>query len=351
MNPEMERGRGGGMRHALSRAVNSSVLLQFANPRMKRLVRSARGAAGSDATVLVSGERGVGKSVLAAAIHSWSGCMNLRFTALACASLDEDAFESGLLPQLDRSDGGTAVLEEIADLSPTIQTWLTSALKCRAERASASIDPLAGARIIATTSRDLEAQSLAGYFRSDLLHLVNIVSIRIPPLRERPEDLPLLAPWVLNSFAASLAARARAPAASARGARRLSLAWKSARARKRARSGGGSLPRRSHPSRRLARLRAESFHERRARGVLRKNAASALRRAAAHRERRRDLGDARNRGLAARNRRDDSLAKAQAVRDVNGVGKGTEMLDTIFVIIVVAFFAAAIVYVNACERL
>ena len=340
------------MRHALSRGVDSSVLLQFANPRMKRLVRSARGAAGSDATVLVSGERGVGKSVLAAAIHSWSGCMNLRFTALACASLDEDAFESGLLPQLDRSDGGTAVLEEIADLSPTIQTWLTSALKCRAERASASIDPLAGARIIATTSRDLEAQSLAGYFRSDLLHLVNIVSIRIPPLRERPEDLPLLAPWVLNSFAAlhsrrELELRPQALAALAAyhwpgNLRELVNVLDQAAA---------VWPRRSHPSRRLARLRAESFHERRARGVLRKNAASALRRAAAHRERRRDLGDARNPGLAARNRRDDSLAKAQAVRDVNGVGKGTEMLDTIFVIIVVAFFAAAIVYVNACERL
>src|SRR5262249_36474639 len=151
--------------------------------------------------ILLGGERGVGKSVLAAAIHSWGLRRQRDFTVIAGSQLSETTFATSLLPKLEDPFGGTVVIDEIADLSPKLQTWLASSLKRRAERSSPRDKPSAAARLVVTTRRDLDASTIAGAFRADLLHLVNVVSLRIPALRERCEDLPVLAKHVLRSFA------------------------------------------------------------------------------------------------------------------------------------------------------
>jgi two-component system, NtrC family, response regulator AlgB len=180
--------------------MGSPVLLEFANAKMKRLVRTARHAAASSAPVLITGEKGTGRSVLAAAIHAWSPRRDREFIAVSCARLVDSSFQSELAAKLDDALAGTVFLEEIGDLPWALQTKLGAALKRRAERAADAPD-LVGARIVAATHHDLEAQATVGAFRADLLHLVNVVSISIPPLRERPEDLRLLARHILRSHA------------------------------------------------------------------------------------------------------------------------------------------------------
>jgi len=182
--------------------MNSPVLLEFPSPRMKRVIKTARNAAASSATVLLTGERGTGKSVLAAAIHAWSATRERPFTVISCATLGEQSFESELLPRLENAAGGTISLDEIGDLPATIQMRLAGFLKRRADRVIEPNAATGGTRIVAASSRDLEAQAVVGVFRADLLHLINVVSIRMLPLREHPEDLAALTRHILRSHAA-----------------------------------------------------------------------------------------------------------------------------------------------------
>ncbi len=173
-------------------------------------------SAESRATVLVLGESGVGKEVVARLIHQHSGCSG-PFIAVNCAAIVDTLLESELFGHVkgafsgavenkpgkfELAAGGTLFLDEIGELAPPLQAKLLRALQERViERVGGTREIALDARIIAATNRDLAAEVAAGRFREDLLYRLDVVSIRIPPLRERKEDLPLLAKGLIERIA------------------------------------------------------------------------------------------------------------------------------------------------------
>jgi two-component system, NtrC family, response regulator AlgB len=209
---------------ALKIALDRPVLLESKNARMNRVIAMVRQAAASDATVLLTGESGTGKGVLAHALHDWSGRAKGPFVAIACTTLSEHLLESELFGhvrgaftgawkdkagRLEAADGGTLFLDEIGELSAALQSKLLRFLEERRfERVGGSATIEVDARIVAATNRELEAEVGRGTFREDLFYRLNVVRIEPPPLRDRPEDLPALARHLL----AIHAARYRKPA-------------------------------------------------------------------------------------------------------------------------------------------
>jgi DNA-binding NtrC family response regulator len=187
---------------------------------IRQLLDSVASAASSRATVLLQGEPGTGKELLARAIHAQSDRREGPFIRMNCAALPEGQIESALfghekgalmgspkrsLGALERANGGTLLLDEIAELPPDLQPKLLRVLQEREfERIGGSGAVKADVRIIATTTRDLEAEVSAGGFRQDLYYRLNVFPISIPPLRDRREDIPVLA----HRFAARAAAEA-----------------------------------------------------------------------------------------------------------------------------------------------
>jgi NtrC-family two-component system response regulator AlgB len=201
----------------LREVVDGPPLLDSANPAMRRVLDAARRAARSDATVLITGESGVGKNVLAAAIHRWSGCAQAPFVPIACTSLVEHLLESELFGHvrgafagawrdraggLEAAEAGTAFLDEVAELSAELQAKLLRFLELRRfERVGGTETVTAVTRIIAATSRDLGEEVRGGRFREDLFYRLNVIGLRLPPLRERREDLPALTDHFLKTLA------------------------------------------------------------------------------------------------------------------------------------------------------
>jgi len=205
-----------------SRADGSSTPLPGATPFVgvspsmtavaERIGRVARGAS----TVLIQGESGTGKELAARAIHAQSPRRDGPFVALHCGALPEALLESELFGyekgaftgaaqrkpgRLELADGGTLFLDEIGDVPLSIQVKLLRALQERTfERLGGIKSMTVDVRFVAATHRDLEAMARAGNFREDLLYRLSVVPIRIPPLRERPEDIPVL----LHHFCAEL---------------------------------------------------------------------------------------------------------------------------------------------------
>jgi len=192
----------------LRRAVEEPVLLESASPAMQRQLTTARQAAASDVTVLLTGESGTGKNVLAAAIHAWSPRRDGPFVTVACTTLAEHLLESELFGHVkgaftgawkdkpgrfEAAEGGTVFLDEVGDLPIDLQVKLLRFLEeHRFEHVGGSETIGVDARIIAATNRDLEADVRAGRFREDLFFRLNVIGIRLPALRERMEDLPQL---------------------------------------------------------------------------------------------------------------------------------------------------------------
>jgi len=187
---------------------------------IRQLLDSVASAASSRATVLLQGESGTGKELLARAIHAQSDRREGPFIRLNCGALPEGQIESTLfghekgltgapkrsLGALERANGGTLLLDEIAELPADLQPKLLRVLQ---EREFERIGGPGAAvkcdvRIIATTSRNLDAEVNAGRFRQDLYYRLNVFPISIPPLRDRHEDIPVLA----HRFAARAAAEA-----------------------------------------------------------------------------------------------------------------------------------------------
>jgi two-component system response regulator AtoC len=189
------------------------------SPAMQELFRAVERIARSKASVLLSGESGTGKELVARAIHDLGPRANGPFIAVNCAAIPHTLIESELfghekgaftdavdrrVGRFEAASGGTLLLDEIGELAPAVQVKLLRALQeRRIERLGSSRPIDVDARIVAATNRDLEKDVDAGRFRADLFYRINVVPVRLPPLRERREDIRLLA----DSFVAQSESR------------------------------------------------------------------------------------------------------------------------------------------------
>jgi DNA-binding NtrC family response regulator len=192
---------------------------------MQRIVDLVSKVAASDSTVLVRGESGVGKEVIAQAIHARSPRAEFPFLEINCTALPETLLESELFGHergaftdarerkqglLELADRGTVLLDEIGDLPPGAQAKLLRVLETRTfKRVGGVRDIKVDVRIIASTNKDLEAAVRDGSFRRDLFYRLNVVPIVIPPLRERVEDVRPLAEYFLSKMTTGLRRPAR----------------------------------------------------------------------------------------------------------------------------------------------
>jgi DNA-binding NtrC family response regulator len=191
-------------------------LIIGASDKMREAAETARKAAASKATVLLLGESGTGKEVFARAIHNWSERKNQPFVAINCVGLSRELLESELFGhekgaftgadqqkkgKMELANGGTVFLDEVGDISQELQTKLLRFLQEREFDRVGGVRPIhVDVRIIAATNRDLEDAVKEGRFRADLYHRLNVIPIRLPPLRERTEDLPQLAEYFLHRY-------------------------------------------------------------------------------------------------------------------------------------------------------
>jgi DNA-binding NtrC family response regulator len=188
------------------------------DPGMARVADTVERVAPSNATVLLLGETGTGKEVIARALHTQSTRSDHPFVAVNCAVLKGELLESELFGhekgaftgadrarsgRVETARGGTLFLDEIGELAPALQAKLLRLLQEKEyERLGSDKTQRADIRLIAATHRDLGAEIRSGTFREDLYYRLKVISIRIPPLRERPRDILSLAEWLLAKHAA-----------------------------------------------------------------------------------------------------------------------------------------------------
>jgi two-component system response regulator FlrC len=198
------------------------------SPGLRDLYTLAARVAASDATVLVTGESGVGKEVLARFIHSRSPRASKPFVAINCAAIPDNLLESTLFGhekgaftgatsshagKFEQADGGTLLLDEVSELPMPLQAKLLRALQEReVERVGGSRPLPVDIRVVATSNRDMAAEVAQGGFREDLYYRLNVFPLAVPPLRERPDDVLVLATGFLqrHDARAALAPCARA---------------------------------------------------------------------------------------------------------------------------------------------
>jgi DNA-binding NtrC family response regulator len=207
-----------GMTTRRSDEQESSKPMIAVNPAMLKVMDMAKRVAKGRSTVLISGETGAGKEVMARFIHNNSDRKDNPFIAVNCAALPENLLESELFGhekgaftgaiarkkgKFELASGGTLLLDEISEMAVSIQAKLLRVLQER------EIDRVGGqgaipvdTRVIATTNRDLDAETKNGNFRLDLYYRLNVVPIKMPPLRERPDDIAPLAQYFLKKHCA-----------------------------------------------------------------------------------------------------------------------------------------------------
>ncbi|NLG61356.1 MAG: sigma-54-dependent Fis family transcriptional regulator [Candidatus Cloacimonetes bacterium] len=187
------------------------------NRAFLEVVRLAETVAPTDSTVLITGESGTGKEVIARFIHELSERESGPFISINCGALPENLLESELFGHVKGSftgavrdkegllvaaEGGTFFLDEVGEMSPALQVKLLRAIQEREVVPVGATDPVdIDVRIIAATNRDLEQEIRRGTFRSELYYRLNVISLHLPPLRERPEDVALLAEHFLQALA------------------------------------------------------------------------------------------------------------------------------------------------------
>jgi NtrC-family two-component system response regulator AlgB len=201
------------------RSVVPEADLETQEPVQQQALDLAFKAAASEAAILLRGESGTGKGVLARAIHARSPRAGGPFVTVHCPSLSAELLESELfghvrgaftgavrdtVGKVAAAEGGTLFLDEVGDLPPALQPKLLRLLQeKRYERVGETRTRAGDARVLAATSRDLAAEIAAGRFREDLLYRLNVIEVTLPPLRQRPRDVLLLADHLLSFFARS----------------------------------------------------------------------------------------------------------------------------------------------------
>ena len=187
------------------------------SPRMQQVIEVIKVVARSNATVLITGESGTGKELVARAIHSRSYRKDKPFVAVSCAALPESLLESELFGhergaftgahaqrkgKFEAANRGTLFLDEIGEMSANIQVHLLRVLEEKEFARVGGNEPVrVDVRVISATNKEVKKAVAGGGFREDLYYRLNVVTIELPPLRERREDIPLLAQHFLNKFA------------------------------------------------------------------------------------------------------------------------------------------------------
>ena len=189
------------------------------DPSMQSVMSLADQVAPSDASILITGESGVGKEVMARYIHQKSRRATRPFISVNCAAIPENLLESELfghekgaftgavarrIGKFEEADGGTLLLDEISEMDGRLQAKLLRALQEREiDRVGGSRPVKVDIRILATSNRDLNAAVRDGSFREDLLYRLNVMNLRLPPLRERPGDVVALADHFIRKYSAA----------------------------------------------------------------------------------------------------------------------------------------------------
>jgi len=216
-------------RHEASRAAAAVPELLGVSEAMGVVRKAIVRAAAAPFAVLIEGESGVGKELVARAVHHLSPRRERRFCDVNCAALPEELLESELFGHargafsgavvdraglFEEADGGSLLLDEVADLSARAQAKLLRALQQQeVRRVGESFSRKVDVRVIAAANRDMRAEAAAGRFRHDLLYRLDVVRIHIPPLRERPADIPVLAERCWTAATARTGSKARLSAA------------------------------------------------------------------------------------------------------------------------------------------
>lgn len=186
------------------------------NPKMAEIVEMAKKVANSKSTVLLLGESGTGKEVIARSIHQWSDRAKGPFIPVNCVALSENLLESELFGhekgaftgaiqqkkgKLELADSGTLFLDEVGDISPSLQAKLLRVLQDHEfERVGGTKYIKVDIRVVAATNRDLQKAIADGKFREDLYYRLNVVNIKMPVLRDRTDDISILAEYFVNKF-------------------------------------------------------------------------------------------------------------------------------------------------------
>jgi two-component system NtrC family response regulator len=204
------------LKQELGKTGVSSDKIIYKSPLMAELINMAGRVAISRASVLIQGESGTGKELLARLIHNLSPRAQKPIIVVNCGALQENLLESELfghekgaytgaasrrIGRFEEADGGTLFLDEIGELSPSIQVKLLRFLQEREfQRLGSNTNIRVDVRVISATNRNLEDQVQEGSFRGDLLYRLNVVTMALPPLKERKEDVPILINHFIDNF-------------------------------------------------------------------------------------------------------------------------------------------------------
>ncbi|BCM85671.1 sigma-54-dependent transcriptional regulator [Methylobacterium indicum] len=204
----------------------------WGDPSMERVVKLAEQVARSDASVLITGESGTGKEVLARHVHARSNRAQKPFVSVNCAAIPDALLESELfghekgaftgavarrIGRFEEASGGTLLLDEISEMDVRLQAKLLRALQERViDRVGGTQPVKVDIRVLATSNRNLAEEARKGTFREDLLYRLNVVNLRLPPLRDRPADILALAEHFARKYAEANGLAARPLSAEAR---------------------------------------------------------------------------------------------------------------------------------------
>ncbi len=200
----------------LAAVTEESSAILTRDPAMQQMMRMAEQVAPSDASILITGESGTGKELIARFIHRKSRRAGRRFVAVNCAAIPESLLESELFGhekgaftgavarrqgKFEEASGGTLLLDEVSEMEPRLQAKLLRAIQEKEiDRVGGSAPVKVDVRIIATSNRRMEEEVARGAFREDLFFRLNVVTFKLPPLRERPTDIQLLAEHFVRKY-------------------------------------------------------------------------------------------------------------------------------------------------------